>query len=238
MLGMSHPGRKLWKADCLSYYPKPPGISIDRAAAPEGPGFSRLDFLARDGYTREMKKPAALPGSLFSVAEQVGDAVSHSGFDPLVGRIWTVLFLTPGPLDAKAIAKALKSPEKKIDAALVEMERWGSVVRHHHAAMPQYTAELNAIKILVRVLREREMPGLEELSARLKRAQDDRALEPFARDRLHLLGEILRVSKLIIEIVLMVAQLDSPALSRARDTIAALSSGLGGVLGRLTKFRN
>lgn len=185
-----------------------------------------------------MKKPAALPESLSSVAAQVGDAVSHSGFDPLVGRIWTVLFLTPDPLDAKAIAKALKAPAKKVDAALVEMERWGSVIRHHHAAAPQYAAEVNVIKVLVRVLREREMPGIESLSASLQRAQDDRALDPFARDRLHLLGEILRVSKLILDIVLMVSQLDSPALARARDTIAALSSGLGGMLGRLAKFRN
>ena len=185
-----------------------------------------------------MKKTPALNESLSAVADQIGDAISHSGFDPLVGRIWTVLFLSPDPLDAKSIGKALKAPAKKVDAALVEMERWGSVVRHLHAAVPQYAAEVNVIKVLVCVLREREMPGIEALALSLKRAQGDHTLDAFARDRLRLLGEILRVSKLILDIVLMVAQLDSSTLSRARDTVAALSSGLGGMLGRLTRRRD
>ena len=185
-----------------------------------------------------MKRPTALPESLFAVAQQVGAVIAHSGFDPLVGEVWTALFLTPDPLDEKAIAKALKASPKKVAAALAEMVRWGAVTRQSEAAAPLYGAELNPLKIMMRVLREREMPGIEELSARLRRAHDDHTLDAFARDRLRLLGEILRINRLILEIVLMVAQLDGTALSRARDAIAAVSTGIGGVLGRLTRFRD
>jgi hypothetical protein len=156
-----------------------------------------------------MKKPTALPASLAAVAQQVGAVVAHSGFDPLAGEVWTALFLTPDPLDEKAIAKALKASPKKVAVALAEMVRWGAVTRQSHAAAngikelplgrrapaaaPLYGAEVNPLKIAIRVLREREMPGIEELLARLRRAQDDRALDAFARDRLRLLGEILGV---------------------------------------------
>jgi len=200
-----------------------------------------LDFPPRGVYSGRMKKTSEPPfsPSLHAVAAQIGDLVTHSGFDPLAGQAWTVLFTSPHPLDARAVGRALKTPPKKVAAALAEMETWGAVSqRGGTAAAPLYGPEINPIKILKRVLREREVPGMDELSARLRAAREDHTLPSFARERVHNIEEILRVGRIILDIVLMVAQLDTSALKRARDAIAALSTGIGGVLGRLTRFRD
>jgi DNA-binding transcriptional regulator GbsR (MarR family) len=181
----------------------------------------------------------SFPPSLSAVAGQIGDLVSHSGFDPVLGRIWTVLLLAEEPLGAREIGKALKAPPKKVLASLAEMERWGSVTADRsRTGEPRWSPELNPLKMTVRVLREREVPGMESLSARLKEAQADPAVRSFARDRLRLIEEILRVSHIIMEIMLMLTQLDTAALKRARDAISAVTRGLGGVLGRLRGFRD
>lgn len=181
----------------------------------------------------------ATPPSLLSVADQIGKLVSHSGFDPLLGRIWTILLLNPAPLNAKEIGKALKVAPKKVEAAMAEMERWGSVGTDRSCAgEPRWSPELNPLKMMVRVLRERETAGMEDLSRRIKGARGDAGVPAFAQERLRLLEEILRVAHVIVDIVLMVAQLDASALKRVRDTVSTLTHGLGGVLGRLRGFRD
>ncbi|MBI5525570.1 MAG: hypothetical protein HY897_04485 [Deltaproteobacteria bacterium] len=183
--------------------------------------------------------PGVFPPSLSAVADQIGELISHSGFDPLLGRIWTALLMSDRPLDVKEIGKTFKVTPKKVQACMAEMERWGSVSRDDSfAGRPLWRPELNPLKMTVRVLREREIPGMEALSARLKEAQGDQTVSSFARDRLRLLEEILRASHIIMEIMLMITQLDSATLKRVRDAVSTVTRGLGGMLGRLTRFRD
>jgi DNA-binding transcriptional regulator GbsR (MarR family) len=178
-----------------------------------------------------------LPASLLKVAKHVGELITHSGYDSLLGEIWVAMIMHEGPVTAGRAAAALGKKEPKVRDALLEMERWGAVRR---AATPDgadgWSPELNPLKFTIKVLKEREEPAIRELEALLQEANRDSSVSQFARGRVRLLEEIIHLTRVIFEIMITIFQFDAPVIKRVRDTISTFTSGVGGVLGSLARF--
>lgn len=106
------------------------------------------------------------------VADTVGRLMQFWGFKRPMGRIWTLLFLSPAPLSAADIGQELCMSSGAVSMALSELERWGVV---HRAWVPgerreYFTAEPSVWKMVQRVLRERELTLVHEFRETLEKA--------------------------------------------------------------------
>lgn len=106
------------------------------------------------------------------VADTVGRLMQFWGFKRPMGRIWTLLFLSPRPLSAAEIGTELCMSSGAVSMALSELERWGAV---HRAWVPgerreYFTAEPSVWKLVQRVLRERELSLVREFRETLEKA--------------------------------------------------------------------
>lgn len=105
-------------------------------------------------------------------AETMGEIVSFWGFKTSMGRIWTLLYLTPEPMPADQIAERTRLSAGAVSMALAELAQWGLVAR---AAMPDqrkrhYRAETEIWSIVRRIVRERELRLVERSVARFAEA--------------------------------------------------------------------
>jgi DNA-binding transcriptional regulator GbsR (MarR family) len=125
------------------------------------------------------------------VADAVGALMEFWGFKRVMGRVWTVLYLTGEPLSAAELCERLAISTGAVSMTLADLERWGVVQRSRKAGdrREYFEAETDVWKMVSRVLREREL------------SQIERALEVFDRARERLLraippGEQARISRM------------------------------------------
>ena len=92
-------------------------------------------------------------------AETMGELVSFWGFKTSMGRIWTLLYLTPDPLPADAIAERTGLSAGAVSMALAELAQWELVARVDvpEARKRHYHAETEVWTIVRRIFREREL---------------------------------------------------------------------------------
>ena len=60
-------------------------------------------------------------------AEAIGDVIRFWGFREILGRTWTLLYLSPDPLTAKQIREKLDASVGNTSMALTELRKWGVV---------------------------------------------------------------------------------------------------------------
>jgi DNA-binding transcriptional regulator GbsR (MarR family) len=125
------------------------------------------------------------------VADAVGALMEFWGFKRVMGRLWSVLYLTGEPLSAAELCERLALSTGAVSMTLADLERWGVVRRSRKPGdrREYFEAETDVWKMVSRVLREREL------------SQIERALEVFDRARERLLraippGEQARVSRM------------------------------------------
>ena len=186
---------------------------------------------------KKTKAAGTMPGSLKKLVEKMGEMISHAGLDPMIGEVWATLAFEEHPLTVSQIAALLGLSESKLGKAITEAESWGVVKKAAaQGGGEAWTPELNPLKVTVKVLREREEPILKTVEALIGDALKDGSLPSFAKGRLKMMEELIRVNRVIYEIIIAICQLDIPLMKRARDLITTLTSGMGGFLGSLTKF--
>ncbi|MEE2829846.1 MAG: MarR family transcriptional regulator, partial [Myxococcota bacterium] len=61
------------------------------------------------------------------VATALGRLMAFWGFRRNLGRIWSLLFLSPEPLTAQDLCDRLKLSTGSVSMALNELQRWGAV---------------------------------------------------------------------------------------------------------------
>jgi HTH-type transcriptional regulator, glycine betaine synthesis regulator len=149
------------------------------------------------GEARESSRVA--PAEL-EVADSVGRLMEFWGFKRPMGRIWTLLYLSPEPLGAAEIGDALRMSAGAVSMAMGELVKWGAVKKSWRPGERRdfYEAETSIGRLVQRVLRERELSLVRGFGEALDAAQ--RALPnergenlAFKRERL---DELQRLSKL------------------------------------------
>src|SRR5258706_16187498 len=93
------------------------------------------------------------------VADTVGRLMEFWGFKRRMGRMWTLLYLSPAPLGAAEIGAELKMSAGAVSMALGELVKWGAVKKSWRPGERRdfYEAETSVGKLVQRVLREREL---------------------------------------------------------------------------------
>lgn len=105
-------------------------------------------------------------------AEAIGDVIRFWGFREILGRVWTILYLSPNPLSAAEIRGKLQASVGNTSMALNELRKWGVVKK---VWMPgertqKFTAEVDVWRMVSNVLAARERGLLDSVRERLERS--------------------------------------------------------------------
>lgn len=144
-------------------------------------------------------------------AETMGELMAFWGFKASMGRIWTLLYLSPEPLPADEIATRTQLSAGAVSMALAELQQWGIVDRAVQAGERKrhFKAETDVWGIVRRIVRARELrlvgrsvqrfsEAVELLEASLKDHPDD-AVAAFMLTRLRGLLGLARIGYRLVE---------------------------------------
>ena len=163
-----------------------------------------------------------------AVSDVVGKLIEFWGFKRNMGRVWSVLYLSPEPLSAEDLRQALKLSSGAVSMTVNELLRWGVVrkVWVQGERKDFYTAEVQLWRMISRVFNEREkseivmaIEAFEEALAevsKLRTASDPkvRARADLQYDRIKQLLELAKLGKKLVETLLTTAKLDVEPLVR------------------------
>jgi HTH-type transcriptional regulator, glycine betaine synthesis regulator len=92
-------------------------------------------------------------------AETMGELIAFWGFKASMGRIWTLLYLSPDPLPADVIGERTQLSAGAVSMALAELQQWGIVDRAVHPGdrKRHFRAETDVWGIVRRIVRDREL---------------------------------------------------------------------------------
>jgi HTH-type transcriptional regulator, glycine betaine synthesis regulator len=146
--------------------------------------------------------PEPVTQAELEVADTIGRLMEFWGFKRPMGRMWTLLYLSPAPLGAAELGEQLKMSAGAVSMTLNELLKWGAVKKSWRPGERRdfYEAETSIGKLVQRVLRERELElvrqfaeALRNAEAALPRPADSAGPTDFKRTRVH---ELQRLSQL------------------------------------------
>jgi DNA-binding transcriptional regulator GbsR (MarR family) len=164
-----------------------------------------------------------------AVSDVVGRLIEFWGFKRNMGRVWTVLYLSPDPLSADDLCQSLKLSTGAVSMTLSELARWGVVrkVWIQGERKDFYTAEVQLWRMISRVFNEREksevvaaIDAFEEALRqvdRLRRTAPDaatRARAELQHERISQLLELARLGKRLLDGLVSTAKVDAEPLVR------------------------
>jgi HTH-type transcriptional regulator, glycine betaine synthesis regulator len=164
-----------------------------------------------------------------AVSDVVGRIIEFWGFKRNMGRVWTVLYLSPDPLSADDLRQALAISSGAVSMTLSELARWGVVrkVWIHGERKDFYTAEVHLWRMISRVFNERERS--EVLAAidafedalgkldRIKKTSTDagvRARAEWQSERIAQLLELAKLGRRLLDALISTAKVDAEPLVR------------------------
>lgn len=115
----------------------------------------------------------AIDPAIYQACEAVGQMVELLGFKRILGKAWTILYLSPRPMTASELREGLGISTGLASMILQELVRWGVV---HKQATPgerkeYYYAERNIWRPVSKVLRERELFTMNSTLDKLREAE-------------------------------------------------------------------
>jgi DNA-binding transcriptional regulator GbsR (MarR family) len=174
------------------------------------------------------KEKRALWPSEAAVSDVVGRLMEFWGFKRNMGRIWSVLYLSPDPLSAEDLQQALKLSSGAVSMTANELLRWGVVrkVWVQGERKDFYTAEVQLWRMISRVFNEREksevvmaIEAFEEALAdvsKLRHSSDakTRARAELQYERIKGLLELAKLGKKLLDTLVATAKIDAEPLVR------------------------
>jgi DNA-binding transcriptional regulator GbsR (MarR family) len=164
-----------------------------------------------------------------TVSDVVGRLMEFWGFKRNMGRVWTVLYLSPDPLSAEDLRHALRLSSGAVSMTLSELARWGVVrkVWIQGERRDFYTAEVQLWRMISRVFNEREksevIAAIEQFEEAVRRLDQTRrtAVDPSVRARAELqyerisqLLELARLGRRLLDALVSTAKVDAEPLVR------------------------
>jgi len=174
-------------------------------------------------------EPRSLWPSEIAVSDVIGRLIEFWGFKRNMGRVWSVLYLSPEPLAAEDLRHLLKLSSGAVSMTLSELSRWGVVrkVWVQGERRDFFVAEVQLWKMISRVFSERERvevvsalesfaQALTGLDALVATATDPatRARAVLQRERIQQLYELARLGQQLLEALLSTAKVDAGPLVR------------------------
>ena len=163
-------------------------------------------------------------------ADAMGRLMEFWGFRRHMGRIWTILYLSPGPMTTLALSETLRLSSSAVSLSLGELVRWGAVRKTWVPGERKdfYEAETSVWKLLRRVYERRELnlihEAIEAFAEAQRRLEDARPhLTPkerrrvdHMRKRLSHLSALSRAGERLVKLLVAGRMID-PADLRAAE---------------------
>jgi len=164
-----------------------------------------------------------------AASDVIGRLIEFWGFKRNMGRVWTLLYLSPDPLSAEDLRQALALSSGAVSMTLSELSRWGVVrkVWIQGERKDFYAAEVHLWRMISRVFSERERSevvaaidafedALKQLDRILRTATDPatRARAELQHQRISQLLELARLGKQLIDALVSTAKVDAEPLVR------------------------
>jgi len=134
---------------------------------------------------REDDDAAELERAELRVVDMVGNMMEFWGFKRPMGRVWTLLYLSPEPLVAADIAERLQMSAGNVSMTLSELTKWGAARKTWRPGDRRdfYQAETSVWKMVTRVMRERELLLVREAGEAFAHAGDVAQAQAAGRPR-------------------------------------------------------
>ncbi len=122
---------------------------------------------------RDAEGSTRLPRWEAIAVDAVGNVIEFWGFKRNQGRVWALLFLRGGALSAGDIEQELALSKGAVSMLTRDLERWGVIrrVRSPGRAAWHYAAETDLMRMVSRVLEQREAAFLERVREDLSEAK-------------------------------------------------------------------
>ena len=165
------------------------------------------------------------------VAEAVGALMEFWGFKRQMGRLWTVLFMSPDPLDIAALGERLQLSPSAVSLTLAELHKWGAVRKTYVTGERRdfYSVEPRVWRLVRRVVERRELVLIRDASEafsaadgalkELRVAGADRAAIAFKRRRLAYLRALASVGDRMVRAFVASKTVDPSELSSAEEQV-------------------
>ena len=164
-----------------------------------------------------------------AASDAIGSLIEFWGFKRNMGRVWTVLYLSPDPLSAEDLRQLLKLSSGAVSMTLSELARWGVVrkVWIQGERKDFYAAEVQLWRMISRVFNEREKSeiiaaidafeeALRQLD-RIRRTAPDAAARSRAElqhERISQLLDLARLGRRLLDALVSTAKVDAEPLVR------------------------
>ena len=106
-------------------------------------------------------------------ADAIGRLMEFWGFRRHMGRIWTVLYLSPEPMTTVDLSDTLRLSSSGVSLSVGELVRWGAVRKTWQPGQRKdfFEAETSVWKLLRRVYERRELILIREANDAIARSQ-------------------------------------------------------------------
>jgi len=183
------------------------------------------------GEAQPEPQPRSLSPSEIAVSDVIGKLIEFWGFKRNMGRVWSVLYLSPDPLSAEDLRHLLRLSSGAVSMTLSELARWGVVrkVWVQGERKDFFVAEVQLWRMISRVFNEREkveiisaveafesaLRALDRASSRGEAmAPELRARAELQKERITNLLELARLGQGLLDALLSTAKLDAGPLVR------------------------
>lgn len=165
------------------------------------------------------------------VAEAVGALMEFWGFKRQMGRLWTVLFLSPDPLDVNALGERLQMSPSAVSLSLAELQKWGAVRKTWVTGERRdfFSVEPRVWRLVRRVVERRELVLIRDASEafaaadgalkELRATGGDRSAIAFKRRRLAYLRALASVGDRMVRAFVAGKTVDPSELSTAEEQV-------------------
>jgi len=166
------------------------------------------------------------------VIETVGNLIEFWGFKRALGRVWALLYLSPTAQSAHDIGEKLGMSSGAVSMTLNELQVWGVVSRVHKPGERKeyFAAEDDILKMVTRVLSDRELRQIENACDTFSRAEETFAQQSadakqkkavgaaeqheFQRSRVAHLHTIANAGKTLLRGFILTSKLDASPLRK------------------------
>ena len=164
-------------------------------------------------------------------ADAIGRLMEFWGFRRHMGRIWTILYLSPEPMTTAELSETLRLSSSAVSLSLGELVRWGAVRKTWRPGERKdfYEAENSVWKLLRRVYERRELnlireavDAFTEAQARLEETSDqlgpeERRRMDFMRKRLSRLSALSRAGERLVRLLVAGRMINPIELQSAEE---------------------
>lgn len=171
-------------------------------------------FAAHQDTDDDLVGPGDLAPWEALVVDAVGHVIDFWRFKRNQGRLWALLYLRRVPLGAPELGRALGLSKGAVSMLVRDLQQWGVITRVRAPADAnwRWAAETDLLKMLGRVIADRELDLVQRVRADLERAEalarEDRTIASDVLDRIVRIRRLAQIVEKAIGAFLTTARLD------------------------------